>query len=489
MSYTYTPTDDSGNPLLTGAAAPRALWTPTGYDLMIFRTILRPVVEEGRSDTATWPTWDYVTRTLARDSRFEKRSPAELIAAWPRVQDGTRQGYGYTWRTEPGAGAFRPAERIGLSIAGLKVADPLRVDAVVRLAASYADDESILPLSPTGTAEGTADFVRAGWMLARVPPADSHGGGPLSIEAAGEVLLHESPSLIVQNGPGRWSARLGPTNYEALAGVTTAREYLNRLWNRIAPLNKELAEHMAIMQSHQQSVVIVHAPGTPDETRRPVRAHIQAEKGYFDVSTQIYEGDVVEVDDPRGFTDRRGVQTLKMNHVPGSTLSHIAVTWGPAPSTTRAVRRTASSEQKIFLVHGQDGEAKETIARFIGRAAKDPDVVVILHERPNGGRTLIEKFEDHAGASSYAVVLLTPDDTGKPASDDGPGHGRARQNVIFELGYFAGLLGRDRVMVINAGVEKPSDIDGLAWISYPGGNWQSDVVRDLRHAGFDVQVP
>lgn len=246
---------------------------------------------------------------------------------------------------------------------------------------------------------------------------------------------------------------------------------------------------MSIMQSQQQRVVIVRAPGTPDEVRTPVQAHIQAAKGYFDADTQIFESDIVEADDPRGFVDRKFVQALKMNHVPGSALSHIAVTWGPEPTAGahRLNRTNRADKQTIFLVHGQDSATKETIARFLERSTNNLGIVTILHEQPNGGRTLIEKFEQHAGASSYAVVLLTPDDAGGPAGIPSQ-QPRARQNVIFELGYFAGLIGRNRVMVINAGVEKPSEIYGLVYIAYPDGNWQADVIRELRHAGFDAQT-
>jgi hypothetical protein len=93
-------------------------------------------------------------------------------------------------------------------------------------------------------------------------------------------------------------------------------------------------------------------------------------------------------------------------------------------------------QSKIFVVHGHDEGARESIARFIQAIGFQP---IILHERANEGRTVIEKVEAH-GDVGFAVVLLTPDDEGRAAG--GTLAPRARQNVLLELGYFIGRLGR-----------------------------------------------
>src|ERR1035438_10530705 len=69
--------------------------------------------------------------------------------------------------------------------------------------------------------------------------------------------------------------------------------------------------------------------------------------------------------------------------------------------------------KKVFVVHGHDDEAKEKVARFLERLKLEP---IILHEQPNEGRTVIEKFEVFADVG-FAVVLLTPDDVGALASE------------------------------------------------------------------------
>jgi predicted nucleotide-binding protein len=97
--------------------------------------------------------------------------------------------------------------------------------------------------------------------------------------------------------------------------------------------------------------------------------------------------------------------------------------------------------------------AREAVARFLEKISIEP---VILHELANKGRALITKFNEEAGDIGFAVVLMTPDDIGGKVSADPQPH--ARQNVVFELGFFIGRLGPDRVAAIVAdNLELPSD--------------------------------
>jgi predicted nucleotide-binding protein len=155
----------------------------------------------------------------------------------------------------------------------------------------------------------------------------------------------------------------------------------------------------------------------------------------------------------------------------------------PAPASATDVAPAGSG---VFLVHGRDHGLREAVGRFLGLLGLE---VVILDERANQGRTLIEKFERNALDVGFAVVLLTADDRASgPDEDVVPNEPtRARQNVILELGYFMGKLGRDRVVALVApGVEQPSDIHGLVYLPVAGDAWHLPLARELRAAGLAV---
>ncbi|MAK61594.1 MAG: hypothetical protein CMK09_11490 [Ponticaulis sp.] len=138
--------------------------------------------------------------------------------------------------------------------------------------------------------------------------------------------------------------------------------------------------------------------------------------------------------------------------------------------------------EKIFIVHGHDGEAREMVARFISHIGLEP---IILHEQANRGRTVIEKVEANSDVG-FAIVLLTPDDQG--CRMGGELEPRARQNVLLELGYFIGKLSRERVCALKRGdLEIPSDFAGVVWENMDAaGAWKQSLSRELDAVGYDI---
>ena len=143
---------------------------------------------------------------------------------------------------------------------------------------------------------------------------------------------------------------------------------------------------------------------------------------------------------------------------------------------------------KIFVVHGHDEEMKQTVAQTLEKLDLEP---IILHEQPDRGRTIMEKFEDYSEAISFAIILLSPDDKGCEANIfPESAKSRARQNVILELGYFIGKLGRNKVLVLfkdEIDFELPSDFVGVLYTPFKGG-WELEMFKELQSCGYDVDA-
>lgn len=149
------------------------------------------------------------------------------------------------------------------------------------------------------------------------------------------------------------------------------------------------------------------------------------------------------------------------------------------------VRAAAASKggTTIFVVHGHDEVRNSEVTGFLRQVTKLP--VVVMERKANLGRTVIEKFEQNAARAAYAVVLLTGDDVCGPVRQR---RRRARQNVIFELGYFMAALGRPRVTILyEDGVELLSDLSGLLYVRLDTkGSWKPKLVKELKHAKIDL---
>jgi predicted nucleotide-binding protein len=158
---------------------------------------------------------------------------------------------------------------------------------------------------------------------------------------------------------------------------------------------------------------------------------------------------------------------------------------GVAP-TIHPVQAAALARPRVFIVHGHDVAVREEVARVVEKLGFE---AVILHEQANQGRTILTKFQEEAASCAFAIVLLTGDDRGGVASDDPLQYPRrARQNVVFEFGFFAGSLGLKHVCALVDGkLEKPSDIDGLVYIPRHG-NWKLDLANEMRAAGLPVDT-
>ena len=146
----------------------------------------------------------------------------------------------------------------------------------------------------------------------------------------------------------------------------------------------------------------------------------------------------------------------------------------------------AKNRRNVFISHGHDKEVITTVAKFVETLGLK---VTVLDEQLKKGQTIIDKFEEHADEAGFAIVLLTPDDVGSSKAT-GKRKSRARQNIIFELGYLLGGLGGERVCALyKEGVELPSSIRDVAYVPMDRAeDWKLKLSQGMRKAGLPVDM-
>lgn len=120
------------------------------------------------------------------------------------------------------------------------------------------------------------------------------------------------------------------------------------------------------------------------------------------------------------------------------------------------------SGKNVFIIHGHDEPNTLRLTLLLQNNFHVNPIVMCA--TPGMSRTLIKKYEDNASICTFAFALVTPDD--EILSRTGNYH-QARPNVIFELGWFVGRLGKHRVVILlKEGTQIHSDFDGVSRIQF-----------------------
>ncbi|MCP1556785.1 UNVERIFIED_ORG: CRP/FNR family cyclic AMP-dependent transcriptional regulator [Methylobacterium sp. SuP10 SLI 274] len=130
-----------------------------------------------------------------------------------------------------------------------------------------------------------------------------------------------------------------------------------------------------------------------------------------------------------------------------------------------ALIRPANEKPRVFLFSSSEALP---VARAIENAlANDPFLTVVW---ANGvfkvTNYTLETLEEELRQSDFAVAVAHPDDKTEVRDEEWP---TPRDNVVFELGFFMGSLGRQRAILMEPASTKlklPSDLAGITTIKY-----------------------
>lgn len=153
----------------------------------------------------------------------------------------------------------------------------------------------------------------------------------------------------------------------------------------------------------------------------------------------------------------------------------------------RKAEESLRKKENVFVIHGRD-EAKWRELKDIIQSEFRLNPIVLLQQPDAGCKTVIEKFEHYAQTCSYAIAVFTPDDEVKSGAET---YLQARPNVIYELGWFCGRLGRGNAMLLlKEGTTIFSDFGGIIQKRFNQNIAEKtvEIRRDLEASGVLPQA-
>jgi predicted nucleotide-binding protein len=160
---------------------------------------------------------------------------------------------------------------------------------------------------------------------------------------------------------------------------------------------------------------------------------------------------------------------------------------------TRTPNQQAISDsdvrRRVFVVCGTDAEMKQAVANSLIKLRLVP---VVMCEEPSQGRKIVARFQEYSDVS-FAVVLLSPDDS-VYVKDEPPTKRKLkpRQDVVFELGFLLGKLGKGNVLVFFrecSNFEIPTDFEGIKAVAFDDrDSWRLALIRELTKCGYNVDA-
>ena len=176
------------------------------------------------------------------------------------------------------------------------------------------------------------------------------------------------------------------------------------------------------------------------------------------------------------------LNTIKQDALFLETFDEVPEKQEDAVSITSTIE---GKSKKVFIVHGHDTNALDSVALFLYQIGCEP---LIVKNEASGGLALIDKIEQYAKEAAFAIVLYTACDEGR-LKETSNLRDRARQNVVFEHGYLIAKLKRKKVVaLVEHGVETPGDVQGVVYVSMSAEDWRQQIIKEMLVAGVEVDV-
>jgi len=215
-------------------------------------------------------------------------------------------------------------------------------------------------------------------------------------------------------------------------------------------------------------VVLFWSYETADKLKLPNQENLAAAKDKKHLIESIIKGKV------------KGVYVCTEKFLP-STEKNMSPGRSPISASGNLGRR-------IFVISGADDEMKHALTGALSRLSLTP---LVMCEEPSQGKKFVENFSRDYSDVAFAVVLLSPDDFVYAKNEAATKRIlRPRQEVVFELGFLLGKLGRSNVLVLQRECQNfdgPTDFEGMKVTAFDDrDSWKLALIRELTNCGYNV---
>jgi len=144
----------------------------------------------------------------------------------------------------------------------------------------------------------------------------------------------------------------------------------------------------------------------------------------------------------------------------------------PAALVTKPV-----TNNKVFITHGQNKKVLDQIKDIVAYGGFEP---IVAQERESAAKPVPEKVMDDMRQCAAAVIHVSAE--GVYADAKGKENPKINDNVLIEIGAAMALYRRNFILVVEDGLDLPSNLQGLYECRYAGDELSSAATMKLLKA-------
>lgn len=152
------------------------------------------------------------------------------------------------------------------------------------------------------------------------------------------------------------------------------------------------------------------------------------------------------------------------------------------PTILTTLTNKSVANNRVFITHGRNKKVLDQIKELVSYGAFQP---VIAQENESIAKPVPDKVMDDMRSCAAAVIHVSSEGTFK--DKDGVEKPRINENVLIEIGAAMALYRRKFILVVEEGLQLPSNLQGLYECRYRGDELNMEATMKLLKAFADFR--